>query len=81
MMILFFYKGFSKVTFFANEMVILSVDLDKFNLGGDNSSYNEFWQFFLHDFFRPKYSNTPRPKFIKIPGPILPKTIHEDLDI
>ena len=33
--ILFFDKGFSKVTFFANEMGILGVDLDKINLDDD----------------------------------------------
>ena len=33
--ILFFDKGFTKVTFFANEMGILGVDLDKINLDDD----------------------------------------------
>ena len=37
--ILFFDKGFSKVTFFANEMGILGVDLDKINL--DNDFYKD----------------------------------------
>ena len=35
--ILFFNKDFHKVTFFANQVDILAVDLDKINLDDDNS--------------------------------------------
>ena len=35
--ILFFYEVFSKVTFFANEMGILGVDIDKISLADDNN--------------------------------------------
>ena len=35
--ILFFDEYFSKITFFANKMGILSVDLDKINLDDDNN--------------------------------------------
>ena len=34
---LFFNEDFSKVAFFPNQMDILAVDLDKINLGQDNS--------------------------------------------
>ena len=40
MMILFF-KVFSTVSFSANELVILIVDLDKINLDGGNSFYRD----------------------------------------
>ena len=36
--ILLLKEGFSKVTFFANEIGILSVDLDKINLDDKNNS-------------------------------------------
>ena len=37
MMITLFYEDFNKFTFFANEMDIFSVDLDKTNLDDDKS--------------------------------------------
>ena len=36
MMIYFFYEDFNKVTIFANQMVILAVDLDKIVLDDDD---------------------------------------------
>ena len=36
-----FDKDFSKVTFFANEMGILGVDLDKINLNNHNNFYED----------------------------------------
>ena len=37
MMIYFFYEDFNKVTVFANQMVILAVDLDKIVLDDDDN--------------------------------------------
>ena len=37
--IFFFEEDFSKVIFYANEMGILVVDLDKINLDHDNNPY------------------------------------------
>ena len=37
MMIYFFYEDFNKVTIFANQMVILAVDLDKIVLDDDDN--------------------------------------------
>ena len=39
--ILFFDEDFSKATFFANEIGILCVDLDKINLDDDNNFYED----------------------------------------
>ena len=39
--ILFFDEDFSKVTFYANEMGIFGLDLDKINLNDDNNFYED----------------------------------------
>ena len=39
--IFFFDKNFSKVTFFANEIDVFSVDFDKINLDDDNNFYED----------------------------------------
>ena len=46
--ILFFEEDFSKVTFFANEMGILGVDLDKTNLDDDNNFYEDYSETVFH---------------------------------
>ena len=55
-MIILFFNVFSTVSFFANELVILSVDLDKINLDGDNSFYRDDPETIIHVRFFARYN-------------------------
>ena len=46
--ILFFDEHFSKATFFANEIYILGVDLDKIDLHGDNNFDEDYPETIIH---------------------------------
>ena len=46
--LLFFDKDFSKATFFANQMGILGIDLDKTNLGENNNFYEDYPDTVIH---------------------------------
>ena len=46
--ILFFDEYFSKVTFFANEVDILAVNLDKINFDDDNNFYEDDLETIVH---------------------------------